>query len=118
MALTRARPKRIRVDNGTEFTSKALDRWAYWNGVELDFSRPAKPVDNTFIEAFNGTLRRECLSLHWFLGLEDVQRTLEAWRDDYNNRRPHSSLAVVPPAEFRAGACITLDRSQLEISPV
>jgi putative transposase len=84
----------------------------------LDFSRPAKPVDNTFIEAFNGTLRRECLSLHWFLGLEDVQRTLEAWRDDYNNRRPHSSLADVPPAEFRAGACITLDRSQLEISPV
>jgi putative transposase len=117
MAVTRALPKRIRVDNGTEFTSKALDRWAYWNGVELDFSRPAKPVDNTFIEAFNGTLRRECLSLHWFLGLEDLQRTLEAWRDDYNNRRPHSSLADVPPVEFRTGACCAPDRGELQFSP-
>jgi putative transposase len=112
----RARPARIRVDNGTEFTSKALDRWAYWNRVELDFSRPAKPVDNTFIEAFNGTLRRECLSLHWFLSPGDLQRTLEAWRDDYNNRRPHSSLADVPPAEFRAGTDVTEARSQFEIS--
>ena len=117
VAATRALPKRIRVDNGTEFTSKALDRWAYWNGVALDFSRPAKPVDNTFIEAFNGTLRRECLSLHWFLGLEDLARTLEAWRDDYNHRRPHSSLADVPPAEFRAGVCCAPDRGQLEFSP-
>jgi len=58
LAATRSRPQRIRVDNGTEFTSKALDHWAYFNGVELDFSRPGKPVDNTFIEAFNGTLKR------------------------------------------------------------
>jgi putative transposase len=101
---------------GTEFTSKALDRWAYWNGVELDFSRPAKPVDNTFIEAFNGTLRRECLSLHWFLGLQDRESTLETWRDAYNHRRPHSSLADIPPAEFRSGACCDPDRSQLEFS--
>jgi len=100
VAATRALPKRIRVDNGTEFTSKALDHWAYWNGVALDFSRPAKPVDNTFIEAFNGTLRRECLSLHWFLGLEDLERTLEAWRDDYNHRRPHSSLADIRRPNF------------------
>jgi putative transposase len=116
-AAPRALPKRIRVDNGTEFTSKALNHWAYWNGAELDFRRPAKPVDNTFIEAFTGTLRRECLSLHWFLGLEDLERTLEAWRDDYNHRRPHSSLADVPPAEFRTGVCCAPDRSQLEVSP-
>lgn len=96
---------------------KALDHWAYWNGVALDFSRPAKPVDNTFIEAFNGTLRRECLSLHWFLGLEDLERTLEKWRDDYNHRRRHSSLADVPPAEFRTGLCCASDRSQLDFSP-
>jgi len=62
-----------------------------------------KPVDDTFIEAFNGTLRRQCLSLHWFLGLEDLQRTLEAWRDDYNNCRAHSSLADIPPADFSSG---------------
>src|SRR5262249_50492433 len=103
---------------GTEFTSKALDHWAYWNRLQLDFSRPGKPVDNTFIEAFNGTLRRECLSSHWFLNLEDLQRTLEIWQDDYNKQRPHSSLADVPPAEFRAGGGSALGRSQLETSPV
>jgi putative transposase len=118
LATRRPLPARIRVDNGTEFTSKVLDRWAYWNRVELDFSRPAKPVDNTFIEAFNGTLRRECLSLHWFLSLQDVQRTLEAWRDDYNNRRPHSSLADVPPAEFEAAGRSAEGRSQLETSRI
>lgn len=112
VASTRPLPQRIRVDNGTEFTSKALDHWAYWNRVALDFSRPAKPVDNTFMEAFNGTLRRECLSLHWFLGLDDLQRTLEAWRDDYNYRRPHSSLADVPPVEFGAGGGSALGRTQ------
>jgi putative transposase len=114
---TCGRPERITVDNGTEFTSKALDHYAYWNRIQLDFSRPGKPVDNTFIEAFNGTLRRECLTSHWFLSLDDLQRTLEAWQDDYNNRRPHSSLADVPPAEFRAGGGNALDRSRLAFSP-
>jgi len=101
---------------GTEFTSKVLDHWAYWQHVALEFSRPGKPVDNTFIEAFNGTLRRECLSLHWFLNLEDLQQTLESWRDDYNHHRPHSSLADVPPAEFRAGGAFIPDRSRLQFA--
>lgn len=96
-------PRRIRVDNGTEFTSRSLDHWAYWNQVQLDFSRPGKPVDNAFIEAFNGSLRRECLSQHWFLSVEDARRTLDLWKEDYNNNRPHSSLGQVPPAEFRRG---------------
>ena len=96
-------PDQIRVDNGTEFTSKALDHWAYWNHVELDFSRPGKPGDNAFIEAFNGTLRRECLSQHWFLSIEEAQRILDEWKDDYNKHRPHRSLAGQPPAQFRAG---------------
>ena len=74
--------KKIRVDNGTEFTSKALDHWAYRNHVELDVSRPGKPADNAFIEAFNGTLRRECLSQHWFTDLDEVQGVLGHWRDD------------------------------------
>ena len=95
-------PKRIRVDNGTEFTSKALDHWAYWNHVELDFSRPGKPADNAFIEAFNGTLRRECLSQHWFTDLDEVQGVLGHWRDDYNNHRPHSALgAAAGPVQAR-----------------
>ena len=109
-----ALPKKIRVDNGTEFTSKALDHWAYWNHVELDFSRPGKPADNALIEAFNGTLRRECLSQHWFTDLDEVQGVLGHWRDDYNNHRPHSALGARPPALYRAGEAETTDRSQLD----
>lgn len=103
-------PQRIRVDNGTEFTSKALDAWAYWNHVELVFSRPGKPVDNAFAESFNATVRRECLSQHWFQGLGDAQSFLRRWRDEYNNDRPHSSLGRVTPAEFRAGRSGVTDR--------
>ena len=75
-------PQRIHVDNGTEFTSRALDHWAYWNRVALDFSRPGRPVDNAFVEAFNATVRRECLSQHWFTSIEDAQTILDTWRDD------------------------------------
>jgi len=103
---------------GTEFTSKALDHWAYWNRVQLDFSRPGKPTDNPFIEAFNATLRRECLSQHWFLDLADVQETLNSWRDDYNNVRPHSSLADQPPVHFGTGGVFTPDRSRLQNSHI
>lgn len=93
-------PTRIKVDNGSEFVSKALDRWAYENGVALDFSRPGKPVDNAFIESFNGSFRDECLNVHWFLSLTDAQEKIEAWRIDYNERRPHSSLGNLTPKEF------------------
>jgi putative transposase len=99
----RGRPDRITVDNGSEFTSRALDAWAYWNKVQLDFSRPGKPVDNTFIEAFNGSLRRECLSQHWFSSMDDARQTLEAWKHDYNTERPHSSLADHSPANRSHG---------------
>ena len=109
-------PDRIRVDNGTEFTSRALDHWAHWNQVELDFSRPGKPVDNAFAEAFNGTVRRECLSQHWFTSLEDAQRTLDAWREDYNNVRPHGSLDHEPPAEYRRGGHFVPDRERIRNS--
>lgn len=93
-----ALPAVVQCDNGTEFTSRALDQWAYWNTVELDFSRPGKPVDNSICEAFNGTLRRECLSQHWLASLEEAAVLLETWRSDYNNDRPHGSLGMSPPA--------------------
>lgn len=96
----RSFPAVIQCDNGTEFTSTALDHWAYWNKVQLDFSRPGKPVDNSVCEAFNGTLRRECLSQHWFASLEEAQALLDVWRADYNNERPHGSLSDVPPASI------------------
>jgi putative transposase len=98
-------PESIRVDNGPEFISKDLDLWAYWNKVTLDFSRPGKPTDNAFIESFNARFRQECLNEHWFLTLEDAREKIEAWRRDYNEQRPHSSLGNMPPARF-AERCI------------
>jgi putative transposase len=101
------KPHSIRVDNGPEFISKSLDLWAYWNNVELDFSRPGKPTDNAFIESFNGKLREECLNQHWFLSLDDAQRVIDTWREDYNQQRPHSALGNRSPrdfANFSAGA--------------
>jgi putative transposase len=85
-------PKRIQVDNGSEFISKALDRWAYDQQVTLDFSRPGKPTDNPSIESVNGNFRDECLNVHWFLSLADAQEKIEHWRQEYNGFRPHSSL--------------------------
>ncbi len=93
-------PLRVQADNGPEFVSLALDKWAYENGVTLDFSRPGKPTDNPFIESFNGSLRDECLNTNWFMSLEDAQEKIETWRQDYNHFRPHSSLDDVPPVMF------------------
>ncbi len=103
-------PAIVQCDNGTEFTSTALDHWAYWNRVQLDFSRPGKPVDNSVCEAFNGSLRRECLTRHWFASLAEAQAELSTWRADYNNLRPHTSLGLQSPAQFRASG-IYLPRS-------
>ena len=93
-------PKRIQTDNGSEFISKDLDRWAYIHNVSLDFSRRGKPTDNAFIESFNGSFRDECLNVHWFLSLADAEEKVEKWRWDYNNFRPHSSLGDVPPRTY------------------
>jgi putative transposase len=94
--------KRIQVDNGSEFISKAMDRWAYENKVTLDFSRPGKPTDNPFIESFNGSFRDECLNTNWFLSLEDAREKIEGWRQEYNHFRPHSSLSDKTPSEWMA----------------
>ena len=93
-------PKTIRVDNGSEFISRDLDLWAYQNNVTLDFSRPGKPTDNAFIEAFNSKLRSECLNAHWFLSMEDACEKIEKWRKHYNEERPHSSIGNIPPIMF------------------
>jgi len=98
----RERPRSITVDHGTEFQSRALEDWAYRRGVQLDFTRPGKPVDNTFIESFNGRLRDECLNVHQFASIADAQAKIEAWRLDYNQRRPHGSLGHLTPTEFIA----------------
>ena len=90
-------PKTIRVDQGTEFVSRDLDLWAYVKGVTLDFSRPGKPTDNAFIEAFNGRFRAECLNAHWFLTLADAREKLEDWRKYYNEDRPHGAIGNKTP---------------------
>ena len=104
IASTRGAPHTIRVDNGPEFISKALDRWAYQNGVTLDFSRPGKPTDNALVESFNGRLRDECLNAHWFLSLTDARAKIEAWRRLYNESRPHTALGWMTPSEYAAAA--------------
>jgi putative transposase len=81
-------PRSIRMDNGSEFVSKVLDKWAYDNQVVLDFSRPGKPTDNAFAESFIGSFRDECLNVNWFLSLEDACDKIEQWRKDYNEFRP------------------------------
>jgi len=95
-------PKRIQTDNGSEFTSKEMDQWAYENKVIMDYSRPGRPTDNPFVESFNGSFRDECLNAHWFLSLEDAQEKIESWRKEYNGYRPHSSLDNLTPMEFVA----------------
>lgn len=97
-----ARPQRLRVDNGPEFISKYLLKWSQQKGVTIEHIQPGKPVQNAHIESFNGKFRDECLNLNWFRHLGDARHKIEAWRIDYNLRRPHSSLAYRTPAEFRA----------------
>jgi putative transposase len=93
-------PRSITVDHGTEFMSRALEDWAYQRGVQLDFIRPGKPIENAHIESFNGRLRDECLNVHQFLSLADARVKIEAWRVDYNHVRPHGSLGHLTPTEF------------------
>ena len=102
VALTRGLPEVITVDNGPEFISKALDAWAYTNGVKLNFIQPGKPTQNCYIESFNGKFRDECLDEHVFVSLHDAQKKIEAWRLDYNVNRPHRSLKQLTPEEFAA----------------
>jgi putative transposase len=93
-------PRSITVDHGTEFQSRAHEDWAYRRSVQLDFIRPGKPVENAFIESFNGRLRVECLNGHQFASLAEARAIIEAWRVDYNHHRPHSSLGHLTPSEF------------------
>lgn len=86
---TRGKPRAITLDNGSEFTSRVFDAWAHEHGIALDFIRPGKPVENAFIESFNGRLRDECRNTHWFLSLDHAKEGIEAWSRAYNRLRPH-----------------------------
>lgn len=92
-------PKRITLDNGPEFTGQVLDAWAYEHGVQLDFIDPGRPMQNGYLESFNGKFRDECLNVHWFRTLADARWTISTWKECYNTERPHSALCGQTPAE-------------------
>lgn len=102
LADSRGLPEWLVLDNGPEFAGTAVDRWAHAHGVRLHFIEPGKPVQNAFVESFNGKFRDECLNEAWFLTLAEAQQAIEGWRQDYNTVRPHSALGDATPAEFAA----------------
>ena len=109
----RGYPKAIRTDQGPEFTGKALDQWAYRHGVQLKMIQAGKPTQNAFIESFNGRFRDECLNDHWFTTLAEARILISAWRQDYNQCRPHSALDYLTPAEVAAK-----HRTATPVSPI
>jgi len=100
IALFRGLPKEILTDNGSEFTSNIMNEWAYDHKVEHIFTDPGRPMQNGYIESFNGKLRAECLNQHWFRNIPEAKELIEGWRLDYNQVRPHSSLDNLTPEEF------------------
>lgn len=107
LAAQRRATKYLFVDNGSEFSGQLLGLWAYHHQTRMDFSRPGKPTDNCHIETFNGSIQDACLNLHWFESLDEAKVIIEAWRRDFNESRPHSTLNDLPPAEYlrRAELC-------------
>jgi len=101
------KPKYMIIDNGAEFTSQVVDRWAYENGVQLHFITPGRPMENGYIESFNGKFRDECLNENWFLDLADARRKIGDWKWDYNHVRPHSALGYLTPMEFAQAWAVT-----------
>jgi putative transposase len=112
LVAARGAPVRIFVDNGSEFSGHSFDLWAYHRGTAIDFNRPGKPTDNCFIETFNGSLRDECLNVHWFETIDEAKARIEAWRVEYNESRPHQALNELTPAEF-AGKTRHLQASEV-----
>jgi putative transposase len=104
----RGSPQSITVDHGPEFEGQALDTWAYQHDIRLAFIRPGKPVENAYIESFNGRFRDECLNEHWFVTIDHARRLIDRWRIEYNTERPHSSLGNRTPAEYAHGLARTV----------
>jgi putative transposase len=100
LADLRGLPRSITVDHGPEFEGQVLDAWAYEENVQLAFIRPGKPVENAYVESFNGKFLDECLNEHWFVTMAHARQAIEKWRIEYNCERPHSSLADLTPEEF------------------
>ena len=113
LAELRGLPLSITVDHGPEFEGQVLDAWAYQRGVRLSFIRPGKPVENAYVESFNGRFRDECLNEHWFLTMAHARRAIENWRIEYNTERPHSSLGNLTPEEYAKNGLSRSERADL-----
>ena len=100
LAAIRGLPEIITTDNGPEFTGRHLDEWASRKNIKLNFIRPGKPIENAYVESFNGRLRDECLNTNWFMDMKHARNVIEEWRRDYNEVRPHSSLDNLTPVEY------------------
>ena len=100
----RGLPRQIRSDNGPEFVSRAVDQWAYEQGLQWHTIQPGRPMENGYVESFNGRFRDECLNENWFSDLADAREKIAEWKQDYNEKRPHSSLQYRTPVEFAAQA--------------
>jgi len=108
----RGSPVRIFVDNGSEFSGRVFDLWAYHQKTTIDFNRPGKPTDNCFVESFNGSFRDECLNVHWFETMDEAKVKIEAWRVDYNVSRPHEALKDLTPREY-AMKCRAIETTEV-----
>lgn len=103
----RGLPRQIRSDNGPEFVSRAVDQWAYEQGLQWHTIQPGRPMENGYVESFNGRFRDECLNENWFSDLADAREKIARWKQDYNEERPHSSLQYRTPVEFAAQSAVS-----------
>lgn len=109
----RGLPASITVDHGPEFEGRVLDTWAYLHSVRLSFIRPGKPIENAYVESFNGRFRDECLNEHWFFDIAHARRVIEGWRIEYNTERPHSSLGDLTPEQFAKRSLTRTEQAML-----
>ena len=109
----RGRPESIRMDNGSELTSRHFLAWGVERRISLNYIQPGKPVQNAYAESFNGKFRDECLNTSWFTNLWEARRRIQLWREEYNTQRPHSSLGYKTPAQF-AAALIAEEKAVLQ----
>jgi putative transposase len=96
------KPDAIVCDNGPQFRSRRLEAWSEQQRIRIEFIEPGKPIQNAFVESYNGRMRDECLNANWFLNVADARRKILAWRQDYNRQRPHSALGYRTPSEYAA----------------
>jgi len=113
----RGRPEEIRMDHGPEFVSRVTGSWCEQRKILLRFIDPGKPMQNGYLESFNGRFRDECLNAHWFLSLAQARTAIEAWRMDYNGERPHSSLDYRTPNEFAARLALRAEQNSMGTLP-